>query len=150
MSELFKSRETAPLVRHYSNAVLIGASNVARSGRHMSNAVSTEVMAVPACARTHVRHHCPALLPAAFRLNVYGVSDLPTAWTRISSIAADAAGLPDQGRINMGLQADILLVRTPTGQHVQQQETNGQSNSARQHLCLPRRGGLVAEPLPHH
>lgn len=116
VSEFPKTRETALLARQYGNSVVFGAPNVVRGGSHMSNAVSAAVMArAGLCTVLTSDYYYPAMLPAAFRLYEDGVCDLPTAWAMISSNAADAAGLPDRGRIAVGLRADILLVRTPAG-----------------------------------
>jgi alpha-D-ribose 1-methylphosphonate 5-triphosphate diphosphatase len=116
ISEFPKTLETATLARQYGNPVVFGAPNVVRGGSHLSNAVSASAMASAGlCTVLTSDYYYPSMLPAAFRLCEDGVCDLSTAWSMVSSNAADAAGLHDRGRLAIGQRADILLVRTTTG-----------------------------------
>ena len=52
----------------------------------------------------------PAMLEAAFIMAGRGAMDLPRAWALVSSNPAEACGLRDRGRLEVGLRGDVLVL----------------------------------------
>ena len=59
-------------------------------------------------------YHIPALALAAWTLVDRGLLDLPRAWALISEKPADILRLPDRGKLNPGLRADLVVVNAET------------------------------------
>ena len=60
-------------------------------------------------------YYYPAMLAAITRLMADGVGTLPDLWKLVSTNPALASNLPDRGRIEPGLRADLVLIDWPEG-----------------------------------
>ena len=116
ISEFPKTKPTAALARELGNHVVFGSPNVIRGGSHQKNAVAAAHMVSEGlCTVLTSDYYYPAMLPAAFRLADEGLCSFAQAWAMISSNPADAANLKDRGRLQVGLRADIILVKAAPG-----------------------------------
>ena len=95
--------------------VIAGAPNIVRGGSHSGNVAAADLVragAVDAFASDYV----PAsLIEAAFICAADAQITLPEAVALISDRPARMAGLPDRGRIEAGLRADLVRVRVHDG-----------------------------------
>ena len=95
--------------------VIAGAPNIVRGGSHSGNVAAADLVragAVDAFASDYV----PAsLIEAAFICAADAQISLPEAVALISDRPARMAGLPDRGRIEAGLRADLVRVRVHDG-----------------------------------
>jgi alpha-D-ribose 1-methylphosphonate 5-triphosphate diphosphatase len=116
ISEFPKTKPTAVLARTLGNHVVFGSPNVVRGGSHQKNAVAAaHMVAEELCTVLTSDYYYPAMLPAAFRLANEGLCSFGQAWAMISSNPADAAKLTDRGRLQVGLRADITVVKATPG-----------------------------------
>lgn len=94
--------------------VMMGAPNIMRGGSHSGN-VAAEDCARAECLDILSSDYIPsALLLSAFRLaDIWG--DLPRAMATVTRAPADAAGLSDRGRIEVGARADLIRIRVAKG-----------------------------------
>jgi len=100
----------AQAARDLGNPVLMGAPNVARGGSQSGNIAAIDLIRKGLCDALVSDYHYPALSSAAFRLVDEGVMDLAAAWGMISSAPAQIMGLTDRGTLNVGQQADVVIV----------------------------------------
>jgi alpha-D-ribose 1-methylphosphonate 5-triphosphate diphosphatase len=116
ISEFPKTIPTAALARTLGNHVVFGAPNVVRGGSHQKNAVAAaHMVAEELCTVLTSDYYYPAMLPAAFRLANEGLCSFAQAWAMISSNPADAGNLKDRGRLQVGLRADVTVVKSTPG-----------------------------------
>jgi alpha-D-ribose 1-methylphosphonate 5-triphosphate diphosphatase len=94
--------------------VIMGAPNVVRGGSQAGNVAAEELIAAGQCDALVSDYHIPALALAAWTLVERGVLDLPRAWALISEKPADILRLPDRGKLNPGLRADLVVVNAET------------------------------------
>jgi alpha-D-ribose 1-methylphosphonate 5-triphosphate diphosphatase len=94
--------------------VIMGAPNVVRGGSQAGNVAARELIAAGQCDALVSDYHIPALALAAFALVETGVLDLPRAWALISENPAEILRLPDRGRLEPGLRADLVVVNAET------------------------------------
>jgi alpha-D-ribose 1-methylphosphonate 5-triphosphate diphosphatase len=91
--------------------VIAGAPNIVRGGSHSGNVSAADLVraeAVDAFASDYVPS---SLIEAAFQcVREHGLS-LPAAVAMVSSHPAQMSGLPDRGRLETGLRADMVRVR---------------------------------------
>lgn len=114
LSEFPKTLETAQAARAAGSPVIFGSPNVVRGGSHQKNAVSAgDMVARGLCSVLTSDYYYPAMLQAPFRLVADGACRFEEAWALVSTNAADAALLPDRGRLAVGQRADLLLVEPP-------------------------------------
>ncbi len=104
------TEEVAANARAAGEAVVMGAPNVVRGGSHLGWA-----SAAPLAERGLVNvlasdYFWPAMLEAAFIMAGRGAMDLPRAWALVSSNPAEACGLRDRGRLEVGLRGDVLVL----------------------------------------
>ncbi|GAA0914750.1 alpha-D-ribose 1-methylphosphonate 5-triphosphate diphosphatase [Streptomyces rhizosphaericus] len=88
---------------------VMGAPNVLRGHSHNGNASGRELVGrglVTALASDYLPS---GLLSAALLLAEEGLAPLPAAVGLVTGGAADVAGLPDRGRLEAGLRADLVL-----------------------------------------
>lgn len=89
----------------------MGGPNVLRGGSHKAgNPSAAELAADGLCSILTSDYYYPAPLHAAFRLAADGLLPLAQAWDLVAANPADALGLADRGRIEIGRRADLLLV----------------------------------------
>jgi alpha-D-ribose 1-methylphosphonate 5-triphosphate diphosphatase len=91
--------------------VIAGAPNIVRGGSHSGNVSAMDLVqanAVDAFASDYVP---TSLVEAAFQCVREDRASLPAAVAMISAHPAGMAGLPDRGRLEAGLRADMAQVR---------------------------------------
>ncbi|PXY30414.1 alpha-D-ribose 1-methylphosphonate 5-triphosphate diphosphatase [Prauserella sp. PE36] len=106
--------DAARAAREQGLAVVMGAPNVLRGGSHNGNASARELVShglVTALASDYLPS---GLLGAALLLAGQGLVSLPEAVALVTGGAAEVAGLPDRGRLEPGLRADLALVAPGT------------------------------------
>ncbi len=81
-----------------------------RGGSHTGLQSAAESAAKGLCDVLASDYYYPALMHAPFILANQGKLPLPEAWMLVSTNAADALGLKDRGRIQVGQRADIVIV----------------------------------------
>lgn len=104
------AEEVAAAARAEGEAVVMGAPNVVRGGSHIGWAHAAPLAErglVTVLASDYV---WPAMMEAAFVLERRGVLNLASAWALISANPAEATGLADRGRLEVGLRGDIVVV----------------------------------------
>jgi alpha-D-ribose 1-methylphosphonate 5-triphosphate diphosphatase len=115
IAEFPVSMEAARAARTHGIEVIAGAPNIVRGGSHSGNVAAAELLragAVDAFASDYV----PAsLLEAAIMATTIGGITLPQAIALITDRPARMGGLPDRGRIAVGLSADLVRVRVHEG-----------------------------------
>ena len=90
--------------------VIAGAPNIVRGGSHSGNVAAMDLLgagAVDAFASDYVP---PALVEAAFQCARQAGIALPRAVAMVTDHPAQMAGLPDRGRLQAGMRADIARV----------------------------------------
>jgi alpha-D-ribose 1-methylphosphonate 5-triphosphate diphosphatase len=95
--------------------VLMGAPNVVRGGSHSGNVSAIDLLHAGALDILSSDYVPFSLVQAAFLLTERAEIDLPHAIRLISANPADAAGLSDRGRIEIGRRADLVRVQTASG-----------------------------------
>ncbi|MGG5889565.1 alpha-D-ribose 1-methylphosphonate 5-triphosphate diphosphatase [Falsiroseomonas sp. HC035] len=104
------SEAVAEAARAAGEHVVMGAPNVVRGGSHMGWSAAAPLAERGLVTILASDYYWPAMLEAAFVMAGRGVLDLPAAWALVSANPAQAAGLPDRGRIAPGLRGDLVLV----------------------------------------
>jgi len=110
ISEFPTSREVAEAARRAGDHVVMGAPNVVRGGSHIGWASAgplAEEGLVTILASDYV---WPAMLEAALALEARGRLSPAETWALVSANPAEAAGLPDRGRLALGLRGDVVLL----------------------------------------
>ncbi|MEL6644179.1 MAG: alpha-D-ribose 1-methylphosphonate 5-triphosphate diphosphatase [Pseudomonadota bacterium] len=110
LAEFPTTREAAEACRDEGIRIIMGAPNLIRGGSHSGN-VSAGDLAEAGLLDIVSSDYVPSLLlAAAFRLaTLWG--DLPRAIGTVTQAPADAAHLPDRGRIAPGALADLVRIR---------------------------------------
>ena len=115
LAEFPTTMEAAKLSRQSGLNVLMGAPNVVRGGSHSGNVSALDLLQADALDILSSDYVPFSLVQAAFLLADRGDVDLPHAIRLISANPADAAGLSDRGRIEIGRRADLVRVKSQTG-----------------------------------
>jgi alpha-D-ribose 1-methylphosphonate 5-triphosphate diphosphatase len=102
--------EVAEAAAAAGDYVAMGSPNVVRGFSHLGWASAAAMAEAGICRVLTSDYFYPCLLLAPFVLAQRGVLDLAAAWALVSANAADAACLPDRGRLLPGLRADLVLV----------------------------------------
>jgi alpha-D-ribose 1-methylphosphonate 5-triphosphate diphosphatase len=92
----------------------MGAPNVVRSVSQSGNVAATDLIAEGLCDALVSDFHYPALAMAAWALVDRGLATLPRAWAMISAHPAEILRLPDRGRLDPGMRADLVIVHRET------------------------------------
>jgi alpha-D-ribose 1-methylphosphonate 5-triphosphate diphosphatase len=111
ISEFPVTMEAAIAAKRAGMQVIAGAPNIVRGGSHSGNVAAADLVragAVDAFASDYVP---PSLLEAAFQCAREAAISLPEAIAMISDHPAQMSGLPDRGRLETGLRADVVRVR---------------------------------------
>jgi alpha-D-ribose 1-methylphosphonate 5-triphosphate diphosphatase len=111
ISEFPVSMEAATAAKRAGMQVIAGAPNIVRGGSHSGNVAAAELVragAVDAFASDYVP---PSLVEAAFHCARAEGLALPDAVAMISDHPAQMSGLPDRGRLEPGLRADMVRIR---------------------------------------
>ncbi|WP_417584847.1 alpha-D-ribose 1-methylphosphonate 5-triphosphate diphosphatase [Pelagibacterium sp.] len=116
LAEFPTTIEAARLSHEAGLLVLMGAPNVVRGGSHSGN-VSARTLLELGCLDILSSDYVHfSLIQAAFFLADDGATDLAHAVRLILANPAEAARLDDRGRIETGRRADLVRVRTASGQ----------------------------------
>ncbi len=107
-------RSAAALARAVGDPVIMGAPNVVRGGSQAGNMPARDLIRDGLCCALVSDYHYPSLAAAAFRIVDEQLLDLPQAWALISERPAEIMRLPDRGRIDYGLRADLTVVHAGT------------------------------------
>jgi alpha-D-ribose 1-methylphosphonate 5-triphosphate diphosphatase len=111
ISEFPVSMEAATAAKRAGMQVIAGAPNIVRGGSHSGNVNAVDLLragAVDAFASDYVP---PSLVEAAFQCSREEGVSLPAAIAMISDHPARISGLPDRGRLETGMRADVVRVR---------------------------------------
>jgi alpha-D-ribose 1-methylphosphonate 5-triphosphate diphosphatase len=121
ISEFPVSMAAAQAARAHGMQVIAGAPNIVRGGSHSGNISAAELV----CAGTvdaFASDYVPAaLVEAAFICADITPITLPQAIAMITDHPARMAGLPDRGRIEPGLRADLARIRMHDGNAIPRQ-----------------------------
>jgi alpha-D-ribose 1-methylphosphonate 5-triphosphate diphosphatase len=90
--------------------VIMGAPNVVRGQSQAGNVSATDLVAEGLCDALVSDYHIPALPLAVWALVDRGVLGLAKAWALISTNPAEILRLPDRGRLEPGMRADLVIV----------------------------------------
>ena len=110
ISEFPVTMEAAVAAKQAGMQVIAGAPNIVRRGSHSGNVAAAELLragAVDAFASDYVP---PSLIEAAFQCAREEGISLSAAVAMISDHPARMSGLPDRGRLEPGLRADLVQV----------------------------------------
>ncbi len=109
----FPVRMAAAKAAHASGmTVIAGAPNIVRGGSHSGNVSAADMVregVIDALASDYVP---AALIEAAFLAVEKGLLDLPASVAMVTDAPAKMAQLHDRGRIEAGLRADLVRVKT--------------------------------------
>jgi alpha-D-ribose 1-methylphosphonate 5-triphosphate diphosphatase len=111
ISEFPVTMEAAAAAKRAGMQVIAGAPNIVRGGSHSGNVNAIDLLragAVDAFASDYVP---PSLVEAAFQCAREEGIGLPKAIAMVSDQPARMSGLPDRGRLEIGLRADLVRVR---------------------------------------
>jgi alpha-D-ribose 1-methylphosphonate 5-triphosphate diphosphatase len=111
ISEFPVTMEAALAAKRAGIQVIAGAPNIVRGGSHSGNVAAMDLVragAVDAFASDYVP---PSLIEAAFQCAREEQVSLSAAVAMISDHPARMSGLPDRGRLDPGLRADVVRVR---------------------------------------
>jgi alpha-D-ribose 1-methylphosphonate 5-triphosphate diphosphatase len=111
ISEFPVTLEAATAAKRAGMQVIAGAPNIVRGGSHSGNVNAVDLLragAVDAFASDYVP---PSLVEAAFQCAREEGIGLPVAVAMISDHPARMSGLPDRGRLETGMRADLVRVR---------------------------------------
>ncbi|WP_158932888.1 alpha-D-ribose 1-methylphosphonate 5-triphosphate diphosphatase [Acidisphaera sp. S103] len=111
ISEFPVSMEAALAAKRAGMTVIAGAPNIVRGGSHSGNVNAVDLLragAVDAFASDYVP---PSLVEAAFQCAREESIALSDAIAMISDHPARMSGLPDRGRLETGMRADLVRVR---------------------------------------
>ena len=114
IAEFPLSRRAAAAAHAMMNPVVMGAPNVVRGRSQAGNIAAADLIAEGLCDALVSDYHIPALPLAAWTLVDKGLCDLPAAWAMISSNPAEILRMPDRGRLDPGLRADLVVVDEAT------------------------------------
>ena len=110
IAEFPTTQEAAKAAHHKGMKVMMGAPNVVRGGSHSGNIAAHQLAADGVLDILSSDYYPASLLDAAFHIalrndNTY---DIPEAISLVSQKPADAVGLTDRGRIQVGCKADLV------------------------------------------
>ena len=111
ISEFPVSMTAAQAAKEHGMLVIAGAPNIVRGGSHSGNVAAADLIragAVDALASDYVP---AALIDAAFQCVARAGISLPQGIAMVTDAPARMAGLPDRGRIEAGLRADLVRLR---------------------------------------
>jgi alpha-D-ribose 1-methylphosphonate 5-triphosphate diphosphatase len=114
VAEFPLTRRAAAAAKAMMNPVIMGAPNVVRSVSQSGNVAATDLIAEGLCDALVSDFHYPALAMAAWALVDRGLATLPRAWAMISAHPAEILRLPDRGRLDPGMRADLVIVHRET------------------------------------
>lgn len=115
ISEFPMDRAIAAEARERGEWIVLGAPNALRGGSHIGSLGAAEMIADGLCDILASDYYYPAMLGAVGRMAAKTAIPLARLWATISTNPADALGLHDRGRIEVGRRADLVLLDWPQG-----------------------------------
>jgi len=109
LAEFPTTVEAARACREQGIAIMMGAPNIVRGGSHSGNVSALELAELGLLDIISSDYIPSALLLSAFRLAAVW-DDLPRAVRTVTANPAAATGLTDRGRIEEGLDADMVRI----------------------------------------
>lgn len=109
IAEFPMSIDLAHRYREADIAILLGAPNLVRGHSHLGNLSVRDAWDAGIADLICSDYHYQSLLQAPFVLAALG-TPLAEAWDSVSKKPANAAGLTDRGRIDVGACADLIVV----------------------------------------
>jgi alpha-D-ribose 1-methylphosphonate 5-triphosphate diphosphatase len=91
--------------------VIAGAPNIVRGGSHSGNVAAADLLAAGAVDAFASDYVPPSLVEAAFQCAREARITLPAAIAMVTEHPARMAGLPDRGRLEVGMRSDVVRVR---------------------------------------
>ena len=114
VAEFPLSRRAASAAHAMMSPVIMGAPNVVRRKSQAGNVSAQDLVADGLCDALVSDFHIPALPLAVWALVDRGLASLPQAWALVSSNPAEILRMPDRGRLDPGLRADMVIVHART------------------------------------
>jgi len=109
------NRRVARAARDAGDFIVFGAPNATRGGSHLASIGAADMIREGLCDILASDYYYPAMLLGLARLKADGVAPLHALWPLVSDNPARASGLADRGVIEVGKQADLVLVDWPEG-----------------------------------
>jgi alpha-D-ribose 1-methylphosphonate 5-triphosphate diphosphatase len=116
IAEFPTTRQAARAAHAMMCPVIMGAPNVVRGKSQASNISASDLVAEGLCDALVSDYHLPALALAAWALVERGLTNLPKAWAMISTNPAEIMRMPDRGRLDPGMRADLVVLNADTKQ----------------------------------
>jgi len=110
IAEFPLTRRAAAAAHAMMNPVVMGAPNVVRGRSQAGNVAASDLIAEGLCDALVSDYHIPALPLAAWTLVDRGLRSLPQAWAMISQTPAEILRMPDRGRLEPGMRADLVVM----------------------------------------
>lgn len=110
IAEFPLNRRAAAAAHAMMSPVIMGAPNVVRGLSQSGNIAAADLIREGLCDALVSDYHMPALALAAWTLVDKGLCSLPRAWAMISTTPAEILRMPDRGRLDPGLRADLVVV----------------------------------------
>jgi alpha-D-ribose 1-methylphosphonate 5-triphosphate diphosphatase len=111
ISEFPVTMEAAKAAKRAGMRVIAGAPNIVRGGSHSGNVAARDLLAAGAVDAFASDYVPTSLVEAAFRCARSEQVSLPAAVAMVSDHPAQMAGLPDRGRLQAGMRADLVRIR---------------------------------------
>jgi len=115
ISEFPVSMEAARAARAHDMMVVAGAPNIVRGGSHSGNVSVADLIRAEAVDVLASDYFPSSLVEAAFAVAGSGDLSLSESVALVTDRPARMVGLPDRGRIEVGLRADLVRVRPHEG-----------------------------------
>ncbi|MGA1804978.1 alpha-D-ribose 1-methylphosphonate 5-triphosphate diphosphatase [Rhizobium sp. HT1-10] len=109
------NRRVARAAREAGDYIVFGAPNATRGGSHLASIAAADMIREGLCDILASDYYYPAMLLGLARLKADGVAQLHELWPLVAGNPARASGLLDRGTIEVGKQADLILVDWPDG-----------------------------------
>ena len=110
LAEFPTTHEAAEACRTHGLRTILGAPNLIRGGSHSGNIAAQRLAEADLLDIISSDYVPSALLPSAMLLaEIWG--DLPRAMATVTSTPAQATGLGDRGRLDIGARADLIRFR---------------------------------------
>ncbi len=114
VAEFPLSRRAAAAAHAMVSPVIMGAPNVVRGKSQAGNVSAQALVAEGLCDALVSDYHLPALPLAVWALVDQRIASLPEAWALVSSNPAEILRMPDRGRLDAGLRADMIVMNAAT------------------------------------
>ena len=114
IAEFPTTRQAARAAHAMMCPVIMGAPNVVRGKSQAGHISAADLVSEGLCDALVSDYHIPALALAAWALVDRGIMSLPKAWAMISANPAEIMRMPDRGRLDPGMRADLVVINAET------------------------------------